>query len=92
MTARIRGFEHVSEEHRKYGKKGIMPMRGTKQSAGYDFYTPIGVELKPGETELIFTNIKAYMEDWEFLQVMVRSSLALKKGLMIANTPGIIDA
>lgn len=87
----MRGFEHVKEEAREYEKKGVIPERGTKHSAGYDFYTPIDFSLEPGESRLVFTNIKAYMQDWEYLQVTIRSSLALKQDLMLANTPAVID-
>lgn len=90
--AKLRGFKHVSEENQEYGKKGIMPKRGTRLSAGYDFYTPVEFAIKPGETKLVFTNIKAYMQDWEYLQLSIRSSIALKDNLIIPNAPGIVDA
>jgi dUTP pyrophosphatase len=73
-------------------KGGIIPVRGTKLSAGYDFSTLKEEIINPGETVLIQTGIKAYMLDDEVLKIYVRSSLGFKKNLRLANSVGIIDA
>ena len=36
-----------------------LPKRATKGSAGYDFYAPAAITLKPGETAKIPTGIRA---------------------------------
>ena len=41
---------------------------------------------------LIKTGLKAYMKDDEYLAIFIRSSMAIKKGLFLANSTGIIDA
>ena len=41
---------------------------------------------------MIFTDIKAYMEADEVLTTHVRSSIGMKRGLVLANTTGIIDS
>ena len=69
-----------------------LPERGTPQSAGYDFYLPMDVSLKPGEAKKIPTGIKAYMKDDEVLQIYPRSGLGFVYHLRVSNTVGIIDA
>ena len=39
--------------------KIILPKRATVGSAGYDFYSPISIELKPGESYKVPTGIIA---------------------------------
>lgn len=92
MKEKIRGFEHVSKENREYGKKGKLPTRSTSASAGYDFYSPIQFKIHRGETKLVFTNVKAFMREKEYLQLSIRSSLALERNLILVNSPGIVDA
>lgn len=48
-----------------------------------------GLNLKP---TLIPTGIKCHMEDGQFLELSVRSSLPLKHWIIMANGVGIIDA
>lgn len=90
----IRGFEIVSDEHRKYPNMNIvMPQRGTSKSAGYDFCTPVDIVIPPrGKSDVIFTDVKAYMLPDEVLTTHVRSSIGMKRGLVLANTTGIIDS
>ena len=47
--------------------------------------------IKSGLTE-IWSNVKAYMAEDEVLQLYVRSSVGIKKGLMLKNTVGIVDS
>ena len=84
-----RGFEMVNENMRKQ-KYFHMPTRGTKFSAGYDFYSPNDYVVQPNEIVKIWTDVKAYMENDEFLMIDVRSSMGGK--FMHANTIGIIDS
>ncbi len=88
MMIKKRGFEIVTG----FEDDAVLPVRGTAKSAGYDFATVEEVTIKPGETVLVKTGIKAYMFDDEVLKLYVRSSLGFKKKLMLANAVGIIDA
>lgn len=82
-----RGFERVT------GYKYVnLPKRKTKQSAGYDIESAIDAVITPGETKVIPTGIKACMKPYEWLGVYVRSSLAIKYGLILANGVGVIDS
>ena len=69
-----------------------LPKRATKGSAGYDFYAPIDIILKPNETIKIPTGIKVSIEDGWFLAIFPRSGLGFKYRLTLNNTVGIIDS
>ena len=69
-----------------------IPCRATKGSAGYDFYSPITVALKPGESAKIPTGIRCKIDDGYVLQIYPRSSLGFKYQMSLLNTVGIIDS
>lgn len=73
-----------------------LPVRATKFSAGYDFFAPQDVVIPAHGSAKVPTNvtIKPNLTDsynW-LLQVYPRSSLGIKKRIMLANTVGIVDA
>ena len=89
---KIRGFEIVSENHRKHSNFNVkLPLRGTKDSAGYDFYSNETATIETGKKHLFWTDIKSYMMKREVLEMYVRSSIAIKKDLILCNLVGIID-
>lgn len=69
-----------------------LPQRATAGSAGYDFFSPVDFELKPGETLKIPTGIRAEMENNWVLKLYPRSGLGFKFRLQLNNTVGIIDS
>ncbi|MDR2976615.1 MAG: dUTP diphosphatase [Streptococcaceae bacterium] len=86
---KLRGFEIVS----KYKDAGIkLPQRATGQAAGYDLEAAETVSIAPGEIKLISTGLKAYMQPGEVLYMYSRSSNPRKKGLVLINGVGVIDA
>ena len=89
---KVRGFEIA----KGFENKGInLPERKTKYSAGYDIEaaedTVIPSFKKGMAPTLIKTGIKAYMQDDEVLMLYNRSSNPKKKGLILANSVGVID-
>ena len=89
---KIRGFEIA----KGFEDKGInLPVRKTKYSAGYDVEaaedTTIPSLKKGMKPTLIKTGIKSYMQENEYLMLANRSSNPGKKGLILANSVGIID-
>lgn len=70
----------------------ILPTRATKGSAGYDFKSPMDIQLKPGETIKIPTGIRCKIEDGWVLKIYPRSSFGFKYRLQLDNTVGIIDS
>ena len=68
------------------------PFRATKGSAGYDFYSPVDITLKPNEIAKIPTGIRCRIDDGFVLQIYPRSSLGFKYQMALLNTVGIIDS
>ena len=86
---RQRGFEFVTA----FAAAGLkLPTRSTSGSAGYDIAATENVCLHAGGRALVPTGLKAYMQTDEYLGIHIRSSLAVKQGLYLANSQGIIDA
>ena len=70
----------------------VLPRRGTKGSAGYDFFAPLTITLAPGETIKVPTGIRVRMEEDWVLMIFPRSGLGFKYRLQMNNTVGIIDS
>ena len=72
-----------------------LPIRKTKYSAGYDVEaaedTIIPAFKRGQKPTLVKTGIKAYMDEDEMLLLYNRSSNPGKKGLILANSVGVID-
>lgn len=69
-----------------------IPKRGTKNSAGYDFFSPIPIIIPAHGMVKVPTGIKAAMENDEILSIYPRSSIGFKTGIRLANTVGIVDS
>lgn len=83
----IRGFEILK------GYDGIqLPTRKTASSAGYDLQAAENVRVSHGKISLVPTGLKAFFPADEVLLIYLRSSLAVKHGLILANGVGVIDA
>lgn len=88
----MRKFEVVRDEFRKNPNVDIkLPTRGSKNSAGYDFYSPIDITIQPNESVMVWTDIKANMYYDNVLMLFVRSSMG-KHPVVISNGTGIIDS
>ena len=88
-----RGFDIVPNEFRKHpGLNILLPTRSDDRSAGYDFYLPQSVLILPGNKITIWTDVCSYMQPDEVLMLYVRSSIGIKKVLVLANGTGIIDS
>ena len=95
---KIRGFEIC----KGYEDKGInLPIRQTKHAVGYDIEAaedtviPSMFEaIKNGENikpTLVKTGVKAYFQPDEVMYIYNRSGGPSKKGLVVANSVGVID-
>ena len=88
----MRKFEVVKDEFRKNPNVEIqLPTRGSRNSAGYDFYSPVDVTIQPNEMVMIWTDVKASMYYDNALIIIPRSSMG-KHPIMISNTVGLIDS
>ena len=85
---RVRGFEVCK------GYEAQLPQRNDVGSAGYDFHIISNVDtfIHPQETVKFNTGIRAYMQEDEVLSMHIRSSLGIKKNLVLSNGTGIIDS
>ncbi|MCK9235659.1 MAG: dUTP diphosphatase [Acholeplasmataceae bacterium] len=69
-----------------------LPKRATAHSAGYDLASAETIVILPKQIQLIPTGLKVSLLETEVLLTFARSSLAIKKGLMMSNGVGVIDA
>ena len=69
----------------------MLPLRGTKYSAGYDFFAIKDYVIKPNEILKIPTGYKATFESDEMLMIVVRSSMGFKYNVRLVNQVGVID-
>lgn len=85
-------LDKVRKEHRKNKTKVLLPLKQTKGSAGYDAYSPVDLTIESNTiSDVIFLDVKAIFPDDMVLLFLPRSSMG-KKGVMLANTVGVIDA
>ncbi len=68
-----------------------LPERKTPGSAGLDIYAAESVELHPGRVGLISTGLIIQCPPGYFYKVHIRSGIAVKNGICLANDVGIID-
>jgi dUTP pyrophosphatase len=75
------------------------PRRATLGSACFDVFArlPIeirseGLEIFPGEWRLVGTGLFVELDPSLEIQVRSRSGLALKKGIVVLNSPGTVDS
>lgn len=86
-TFENKGSDIITEIHENIK----LPKRATKHSAGYDFYSPMDIVLRPNSTIKIPTGIRCKMDEGWVLKCYPRSGLGFKYRLRIDNTVGIID-
>ena len=88
-----RGFEIAKGFE---GEQINLPKRSTKNSAGYDIEAAencVVPVFKLGQKPtLVKTGLKAYMQEDEVLILANRSSNPGKKGLILANSIGVVDS
>ena len=80
------------QEIRRIYENIRLPKRATAGSAGYDFFAPCALTIKPGEEKLVPTGIRVKMREDHVLMLFPRSSLGFKYRLQLNNTVAIIDS
>lgn len=68
------------------------PAYQTAGSAGCDAHSAKDVVIPPGEKVLVPTGLRMEIPEGFECQIRPRSSLALKHGIVVFNTPSTIDA
>lgn len=69
-----------------------LPVRATKYSAGHDIKIPFKKSVQAGCVLKIPTGIRCKMREDNVMFIFPRSSLGIKKGMVITNTVPVIDA
>ena len=82
----------VSIDIKLLDKSLPVPGYAHKGDAGMDLYSSIDFTLKPLERKLVPTGIKVSIPEGYAGFIQPRSGLAIKKGLGLVNTPGLIDS
>lgn len=68
-----------------------LPEYHTKESAGFDIASAADMVILPRQVAKVPTGLVIESPKGHFLLIAARSSLAFKKGLMMANGIGIVD-
>ena len=69
-----------------------LPTRATTGSAGYDIYLPRNLTFPAKSVVMVDTGVKVKIPEGFVMNLYPRSSIGIKKQLMLANTVGIIDS
>jgi dUTP pyrophosphatase len=79
---------------KKLDENAITPIYGSTESAGADLHACLSqnVVIHPQEIVIIPTGIACEIPSGHFGMVCSRSGLAAKNGVVVLNSPGIIDA
>lgn len=91
QTLKVPQLEYV-----KLSSGAQEPYKGSAWAAGHDLYADLEgkpyITLTPGEVRKISTGIAIALPKGTFGAIYPRSGMATKRGLVLANTVGIIDA
>jgi dUTP pyrophosphatase len=67
-------------------------MYATPGSAAFDLAAAETIDVPPGQIRLVGTGLVIAVPSGHFLAILARSSTPLKRGLVVANGVGVIDA
>lgn len=70
----------------------VIPSYNKPGDSGFDFCCPEEITIPPGEVAIIPTGLAIALPDGCELQIRMRSGASLKTPLLLANSPGTIDA
>ena len=69
-----------------------LPAPATGGAAGFDLASAVDLEIPPRSIRLVGTGLVIAVPEGHFLGIFARSSTPLRRGLMVANGVGVIDA
>lgn len=67
------------------------PRKATVGAAAFDLHTTATVYLRPGERTLVPTGLRMALPAGHPAWVLSRSGLAIKHGVIVLNSPGLVD-
>jgi dUTP pyrophosphatase len=77
---------------RRLRPEGELPAAQHPGDAGLDLRSAVDIVVAPGERVMIPTGVAVAIPEGHAGLVLPRSGLAAKRGLTMANAPGLIDA
>ncbi len=84
--------EHISLPIKRLDPTAVLPTYAYEGDAGLDLRANEDIDLAPFERRLVSTGLAVAIPEGYAGFVQPRSGMALKQGLSMANTPGLIDA
>ena len=69
-----------------------LPEPATAGAAGFDLASAVDVDIPARSIRLVGTGLVIAVPNGHFLGIFARSSTPLKRGLMVANGVGVVDA
>ena len=85
-------YEQLFVPLKKLDERAVVPKNAYRGDAGVDLHALESCTLAPFERKLIHTGLAIAIPEGYAGFVLPRSGSALKKGLSLANTPGLIDS
>lgn len=77
---------------RRLSENAVKPVRAHDGDAGYDLSSAEEMTLAPGERALVSTGIAIAIPEGYAGLALPRSGLAVRHGISLVNSPGLIDS
>ncbi len=85
-------LDYLQIPFRRLAPEAREPSRAHAGDAGYDLRSTERITLPPGGRAIVGTGISVSIPDGFAGLVLPRSGLAIKHGISLVNTPGLIDS
>lgn len=89
MSAKAR--KPLTVKYHRFNESVLQPKYQTKGCAGFDLASTDEHVFNPGSFQLVNTGLVVVTPPGYFLMLSPRSSLFKRKGLILVNSPGIVD-
>jgi len=89
MSRRRTPAKFMGVKVKRISEEAIVPVRATRGAAGYDLFSPVEMEIKPGQSELVPLHLRMEVPFGYCGQIAARSSIA-KLGVIVEA--GTIDS
>lgn len=84
--------EEVIIGFKRFNTRAVIPTRATSGSAGFDCYLPTTLApISNGEIRIVKLGFGLEIPEGYCVRIVPRSGLA-SKGLLVANSPGLLDS
>lgn len=91
LLSTLKELEKETIEYKLMHKDAVAPARGTEKSAGLDLCIAEDTTIQPNAVGLVRLGVGFNVPENYVMLLCIRSSTPKKKGIMLANSVGIID-